>query len=91
MYFYSENIIGCIAADITKVTDSGVVYAGTFDRSKADFSSDLKAQKIWQLTKTAVTKSNGVSTFETLYPEGSKAFAYAWSDAETLSYSYSKN
>ena len=91
MYFYSENIIGCISADITMVMPSGDIYAGKFDRSKEDFNSDLKEQKIWQITKTRVSQDNGTTTYETLYPEGCKAFAYAWSDAETLSYSYNKN
>ena len=91
MYFYSENIIGSISADITVVLASGDVYSGKFDRSKADYNSDLKAQAIWQVVKTAVTESDGVSTYETLYPEGSKAFNQKWNDFADLSYSYSKN
>lgn len=91
MYFYAEHIIGAIAADITVVTPSGDVYSGKFDRQKADFGSDLKAQAIWQITKTAVTSSEGASTYETLYPEGSKAFGFVWSDYSSLSYTYSKN
>lgn len=91
MYFYAEHIIGAIAADITVVTPEGDVYSGKFDRQKADFSNDLKDQAIWQIIKTRVASDNGTSTYETLYPEGSKAFGFVWSDHASLSYTYGKN
>ena len=91
MYHYAEHMLAAIAADITIVTPSGDVYSGKFDRQRADFDSDLKDQPIWQITKVALTSSEGASTYETMYPEGSKAFAFAWSGHASLNYTYSRN
>lgn len=91
MYFYAEHMIAAIAADITVVTPDGDVYSGKFDRSRADFSGDLKEQPIWQIRKTAVSSDNGTSTYQTLYPEGSQAFCFVWSNHASLIYTYSKN
>lgn len=91
MYFYSDNIIGGEASDITVVMENGDVYSGKFDRSRVKAGTDLKEQAIWQITKTAVTKADGVSTYETLYPNGVKGFMFKWSELESLTYTYCVN
>jgi len=91
MYFYSDNIIGGEASDITVVMPNGDVYAGKFDRSHVVAGTDIKEQAIWQITKTALTNADGVTTYETLYPNGVKAYMFKWSDFQSLTYTYCIN
>ena len=89
--YYSDNLIIGESSDITVVMANGDVYSGKFDRSLVKSGIDLKEQAIWQITKTAVTKADGVSTYETLYPNGSKGFMFKWSELESLTYTYCVN
>lgn len=72
-------------ADII-ISNSTGTYIGRYDRSK--FNSELTAeeQPIWSIRFISTPDEN---TTQTLYPDGSRLFAFVWNNREDYNYKYS--
>lgn len=88
--FYGDALLANIPADIKEITDNGnTIYAGFFDRGKVEEGTDIHEQPIWQITKTTISEQDDTTTVQTTFPQGSKIYAFKWSERANLNYEYS--
>ena len=84
MTHYSDLYTEAITADIIHTTSEGT-YLGKYDRQKCNPDSEPEQQPIWTIRLMATPDQN---TVKTLYPNGSKQYAFVWNNKENYNYKY---